>query len=118
MGTSHLHRTDFSKQTPITSADVVLNGNWGASPTLDVVAGSNDQRGGIIVTPDTGAAGTPGWTLTFRDGAWDSAPFALVVRAGASPPPSNTTTITTLTIIQSGAFVVGTPIVYDYFVIG
>ena len=53
--------------------------NWGTSPSIAPGANDNDQRGTITITSGTGAptnANTA--TLTFKDGAFPTAPIAVV----------------------------------------
>lgn len=74
-------RLDGSNASAVVAADFALGVGWGdGTPTVEVVAGSTDQRGTIIVTSDgaSQAQATATVTLTFTDGAYASAPFAIV----------------------------------------
>lgn len=66
--------------TALAAADVAISASWGASATFAVRSGSNDECGVIEVS--TNAADTPTAvptvTVTFKDGTWGTAPFALV----------------------------------------
>lgn len=67
--------------TAVTTANFVLGAGWGGSTTV-VTAGSNDQRGELVITGVTGgglAQATATVTFTFADGAYAAAPWAFAV---------------------------------------
>lgn len=93
-------------------------GQWGVGSTF--TASGNDQRGQIDVVNAAAAGANPTVTITFRDGAWPTTPFALVVRndALAAAPVTWVTTTTTLVItLNAAAAGVGT-YKFAYFLLG
>jgi hypothetical protein len=95
---------------------------WGSSATVSVYGGSTDQRGQIAVTASgSGVAASPTLTLTFHNGTWFTAPFAIVGRNDTSAPPRAPTwrtTPTTLVITFPGAPVAGVSYKFAWMVIG
>lgn len=72
-------RIDGSVGTAAVAADFALGAGWGAT-TKVVTAGSNAQRGELVLTCATGgglAQATATVTFTFPDGAFASAPFPM-----------------------------------------
>lgn len=88
--------------------DFVLSAGWGASASIDQLsATATDLSGRLRVTAaGAGLAASPTITLTFKDGAFNSAPFAVVTRtSGGSQmtvPFSVTTTTTTMVLTLEG----------------
>lgn len=73
-------RLDGSIGTASVAADFVLGAGWGGS-TFEVTAGSNDQRGELIITCATGgglAQATATIVHTYKDGAWAAKPWCTV----------------------------------------
>jgi hypothetical protein len=107
--------------TGLTSSDFSLWG-WGSSPTVTVYPGSTDQRGQITVTVSgSGMEANPTLTLTFHDGTWLNAPFAVVGRNDPFPPvgtPIWSTTSRTLVITLQGTPVAGSYYTFAWVVIG
>lgn len=88
-------------------SDYALSAGWGNTATAAVAVGSNDSRFQIGVTAaGTGQGANPTITLTFKDGAWPAAPFALVCRVSGgnqlAVPVHVTTTTTTLVVTFQG----------------
>ncbi len=105
--------------------DVALGAGWGGTATVAVTAGSNDQRGEIVVTASatTPAQATSTVTLTFKR-AFGNTPFAIVIQSAndeaavVQPARDVVATATTLTF-KSSVVPVATKIYkYAYFVIG
>ena len=69
--------------TATQNSDYGLSG-WGSGASVAVLAGSYDGQGTFTVTCGTSPTSNPTITLTFADGAWDSAPFALAVQNGGT----------------------------------
>lgn len=101
-------RIAFKGGTAEATTDWAASAGWGASATVSAVSG-NDSRGTVTVT--TNAADTPTAnptvTLTFKDGTWTTAPFAVSCMVSSSTGPINvpvtiTTTATTLVIQYNG----------------
>lgn len=73
-------RLDGSLQrTTLASSHFTLGAGWGTTPILAITSGSTDQRGSFTITADaTPTQATATIVITFADGAYASAPFALV----------------------------------------
>jgi hypothetical protein len=107
--------------TGLAPSDFSLSG-WGSSASVSVYPGSTDQRGQIVVTANgSGIGANPTVTLTFHDGTWFSAPFAIVGRNDANAPagaPTWSITPTTLVITFQGTPVAGRYYTFTWMVIG
>ncbi|VVB52847.1 Uncharacterised protein [uncultured archaeon] len=109
-----LRRILATKGTSLVAGDFVLSG-WGTGASVAVTSGSTDTRGQITVTVGTAPAPNPTTTLTFKNGAFAVAPFAIAKQQGGTQPLTTieeSTTTTTLVITF-----VGTPIVADTVII-
>jgi hypothetical protein len=63
-----------------------LGAGWGTTASVIGVAG-NDVVGQITITSNgTGQAINAGFTLTFHDGTWTTAPLCIVIRADGFAP--------------------------------
>lgn len=114
---AYFDRISGSQGTSLATTDFALGGSWGATAAVSAVTGT-DTRFLVTVSGATGA-GTTGATLvlTFKDGAWASAPFAAVSMSSTSSalgaigaglvPVTVTTSTTTLTITVNGAPQIG-----------
>lgn len=96
-------RLDGSNGTAVVAGDFALGAGWGNTASIAVTSGSTDQRGEVTVTSaGTGQSqATATVTLTFTDGAYASAPFAVVCRGGGTATETDgvtavATTTTTL----------------------
>jgi hypothetical protein len=120
-GDYFVNRLQANYGTGLASSDFSLSG-WGSSASVSVYPGSNDQRGEIAVTAaGSGMAANPTVTLTFHDGTWFAAPFAVVGRNDANAPagtPTWRTTATTLVITFQGTPVAGSYYTFTWMVIG
>lgn len=124
---SHGGRIDGSLGTAHTAADAswALGAGWGTTATFAIAAGSTDQRGVITVTSSgTGQAqATANVTLTFKDGAYASTPFAIVTLQSSSnavteaQPTQVTSTTTALSFRHSVLPVAAATYRYSYVVI-
>ncbi len=100
-------RLGLTGGTSVATTDWALTAGWGAGATISAVTG-NDSRGTVTVT--TNVADTPALnptiTLTFKDGTWTSAPFAMAnmntASTGILGAASSSTTATTLVIQFDG----------------
>ena len=103
-------------------SDWALSAGFGSTASVAVVSGSNDQRGRITITSaGTGQGANPTATLTFKDGTWGTAPYAIVCRGGGnqlSVPVSVSCTATTLVITFVGTPVAAETYTIDYLVEG
>lgn len=109
--------------TAIVAGDFTLSAGFGATRSISAVTtGTRDMRGQFQVTAaGAGLAANPTITLTFKDGAFPAAPFAMVLRNGGSQPLVQTTWSTTATTLV--ITFVGTPVAaevygYNYMVMG
>jgi hypothetical protein len=95
---------------------------WGSSATVSIYPRSTDQRGQIAVTANgSGVGANPTITLTFHNGPWFTAPFAVVGRNDPNAPgraPTWRTTPTTLVITFQGTPVAGSVYRFAWMVIG
>jgi hypothetical protein len=121
-GDIHQDRIYADDDTAMSSTDFALSAGWGSTSTVSPISGSRDTRGALTVTTSgTGFAGGATITITFRDGAYAAAPFAIVVQAGGSGTreiPFYTITSTTLTIFRASAPAGGQTYIYSWQVIG
>jgi hypothetical protein len=93
--------------TALVAGDFALSAGFGASASISAIAtGTNDSRGRITITAaGAGVGANPTCTLTFKDGTWTTAPFAIVCRSGGSQPTiafDVTTTATTAVFTFKG----------------
>lgn len=118
-----VRRLQAKQGTALVAGDFALSAGWGTTATVsNVTSGSRDTRGEITVTSaGTGQAANPTITLTFKNGAFAAAPFALVARNGGSQPAVLPTWITlsaTLTITFPGTPIAGQSYLFDFMVMG
>ena len=102
-------------------ADTAPTGWGGAGYVLAFTAGSTDARGRFIITAGAAPALNPTLALTFRDGAWRQAPFAIVAMNGGTGVQAFSTwtlTTTVLTITYPGTPVAGLTYTFEYVVLG
>jgi hypothetical protein len=108
--------------TPLTLGDFSLSSGWGSSATVSVYSGSTDQRGQITVTANgSGMGANPTLTLTFHDGTWFAAPFAVVGRNDPNAPagtPTWSTTPTTLVITFPTTPIAGATYQFTWMIMG
>jgi len=79
-------RTAFSEGTAIVAGDFALSAGWGDTASV-ASAGGTDAQGFVEVQANgSGIAADPTITLTFTDGAWGSAPVAILQRNDTSSP--------------------------------
>lgn len=82
-------RFDSHQGTALVAADFVASAEWGTSPVLTVVGGT-DQAASITIQAKTTTSASPKITLTFKDGTWTNVPVVIaqrtdVVAATAAP---------------------------------
>lgn len=109
-------RFDAKQNTSHVIGDYALSGGFGTTASVALTAGTNDMRGQITVTSaGTGQGANPTITLTFKDGTFTVAPFAVVARNGGSQRTVTvdvTTTATTMIITF-----LGTPVAAETYLI-
>lgn len=92
----------------LVAGDFALSAGWGATAILDQLqSSSSDLSGRLRVTASgAGLAASPTITLTFKDGAFTTAPFVVVSRtSGGSQmtvPFSVSSTTTTMVLTLEG----------------
>jgi hypothetical protein len=93
-------RLDGSLQkTTVVAGDFALGAGWGGS-TLAVTAGSTDQRGEFTITCATGgglAQATATVTFTFKDGAFNAAPWPIAVSSNDNSVDTGRFALTSVT---------------------
>jgi hypothetical protein len=98
-----------------------LHANWGDAASVGTITGTG-QRGRFTVTSSGSSQGAnPTVTITFPDGAWPSAPHAVVGRAGGDQltvADTWSTTTTTLVITFNGTPVAAQTYVYEFILMG
>jgi hypothetical protein len=106
----------------LSSSDFSLSSGWGSSASVYVSLGSTDQRGQIAVTANgAGMAANPTVTLTFHNGTWFAAPFAVVGRNDPNTPagtPTWNTTPTTLVIMFPTTPTAGATYKFTWIIMG
>lgn len=112
-----------NRATVLVAGDFALSAGWGATPTTTVGGSSRDTRGKVTLTPGgAGIGANPTWTLTFKDGTYTNAPFALVnmnaLGTGAAVIVGVSTTATTMVVTYIGTPVGGNTYIFDWIVVG
>jgi hypothetical protein len=121
-GNTNLKRIKANQGSSLVVGDVGGLTGWGSTATVASVAG-NDTIGQIVITSNgTGQAFNAGFTLTFHDGTWTTAPLCLVVRAdGFSPQGAmipNGATATTAAFFFNAVPVAGVTYIADFMCVG
>ena len=89
-----------------TAADFALGAGWGNTAEAVLATGSNDQRGTLTLTASGAryAQATATVVHTFADGAWASAPFAMVNVTSNSAIDEGHVVVTTTTTAATWTF--------------
>lgn len=109
----------YGEGAQLTASDVTLSAEWGTGPTVSV--SGTDLRGEVSVTAGTTPGANPTVTITFKGGAFPSAPFAIVRRKDSTSPyeePTWTTSTTQLVITFPATPVAGSTYTFSWVVIG
>lgn len=78
-------RISASLGKALVAGDFALSAGFGTTASIAVSSGSTVARGEATITSaGTGQGANPTCTLTFPDGAYDAAPFAVASRSGGS----------------------------------
>lgn len=108
--------------TALVSADIAGSATWGSTSVLSITSGSTDQRGQLSMAANgAGIGANPTLTITFKDGTWTTAPFAVVTVQDSvltTLSCSIALTATTLTITFCGTPVAGRSYGFNYIVMG
>lgn len=101
-------RYDSHQSTALVAGDFAASAEWGTSPVLAVVGGT-DQAASITIQAKATTSANPTITLTFKDGTWTVAPIVVahrtdVVAATAAPGATVTnqwvvTSVTATTVV-------------------
>jgi len=100
-------RLDGSLQkSAAVAGDFVLGAGWGGTATMELAAGSTDQRGRLTITASasTPAQATATVVHTFADGAYGSAPFPILTVTSNSALDEGHVTCTTTTTAATWTF--------------
>ncbi len=125
LGGTGARRFAVTGGTATATTDWALTSGWGAGATISAVTG-NDVRGTVTVTTDVLDTPTlnPVITLTFKNGTWTTAPFAIsnINNNGTGPmgAASSKTTATTLvlTFIGTPTALSSLTYIFNYWVLG
>lgn len=99
----------------LVAGDFALSAGFGSTASIAVASGSTVARGEATITSaGTGQAANPTCTLTFPDGAFDAAPFAVASRAGGSQR-SVPMEVTTRAVGSLAFSLVGTPVAAETY---
>lgn len=102
--------SNYRGGTAIASTDVTLSGFGTGASVSAVKSGSTDTRGAFTVTAGSTPSANPTATLTFKDGAFEAAPFAVACRgAGTAADLGMTATISSTTTTTAVIKMIGTP---------
>lgn len=107
--------------TLLVAGDIALSAGWGSTASVSSIAGTDQRTRFTITSAGSGQGANPTATLTFTDGTWTTAPFAVVSRNGgdqASVLPTWTTTATTLVITFPGTPSAGQTFSFEALVMG
>lgn len=131
VGTFMDSNTDMKAQTygqrtkatgaALVAGDIALSAGWGATASVSAISGKDQRFRFTITSAGAGQAANPTATLTFKDGSWNVAPFAVVSRNGGNQPavlPTWTTTTTTLVITFPGTPVAAETYTFEGVVLG
>jgi len=117
-----LYRLYCDQGTSHVNGDWVLSAGWGSTATATVAASSKDNRFMVtILCQGSGIAANPTATLTFKNGTFTSAPFAVLNWSGGTgnvqTSPLWTTTATTLVVTHKDS-VDNVPSSGDTYILG
>ena len=107
--------------TALVTGDFALSGGWGTTASVGSLSGTDQRAKFTVTSAGTGQGANPTITLTFTDGTWLAAPFALVSRNGgnqAAVLPTWTTTTSTLVITFPGTPVAAETYTLEFIVLG
>jgi hypothetical protein len=115
-GTAGFKRTCNFLGTPLVAGDFAASAEWGTSPVITVVGGT-DGCASVTIQAKATTAASPTLTLTFKDGAWTTIPVVIPARTdivAATAAPGATVTnewvVTSVTSTQAVFTFLGTPV--------
>lgn len=119
---SMFKRVFADQGTSHVNGDWALSAGWGVGSTAVVAASSKDNRFRVTITAAGVPAANPTATLTFKDGTFTNAPFAVFGFSGGTGviavPPEWTTTATTLVATYVGTPVAGQTYILEGVLLG
>ena len=106
--------------TALVAGDFALSSKWGSAASVASISGTDSRCTFTVASAGTGQATGATVALTFKDGAWATAPFAMVVRNGGhqAVQPAWTTTATRLVITFPDVPVAGQTYTFSTLVMG
>lgn len=100
-----LHRPKYAGTALETTDFALIASGWGTGASVSSVDGT-DAAFRVQITAGSSPTASPSLTLTYKDGAFGTAPFAIVQRTGGNDTSLSvlvaTTTTTVLTVTMSG----------------
>jgi len=118
----HSRRIRADAGTSLVSGDFALSAGWGASGAIGTLTGTDNRFRATITANGAGPAANPTIVLTFKDGTWTTAPFAVVSRGGGSQPTVQfevtTVTATALTLTFQGTPVGAETYIFSVICVG
>jgi hypothetical protein len=120
-GVAGFLRISGSQGAALVAGDFVLSAGFGTTASIGTITGTDTASRFTVTSAGTGQGANPTITLTFKNGAWTTAPFAIVARAGGSQltvVATWTVTTTTLVITFNGTPVAGETYTFSTFVMG
>jgi hypothetical protein len=119
-GTTPFNRLRANQGSALVSGDWSLGGNWGTSPSLSSIMGT-DSGGAVTVNSGTGSPGAnPTLSLVFHDGAWATAPIVVFSAGGPVGLVWNITSRSTtgFTVTFSGTPAASTAYGFNFIAVG
>lgn len=107
--------------TTLTTGNFSISTGWGSTRSVDTISGSDNRFKFRVNSAGTGQAANPTITITFAEGAFAVAPFAIVVRNGGNQittPFIWSESTTALTITFVGTPVAGEQYLFEVHLIG
>jgi hypothetical protein len=104
-GDTNIRRVRATIGTALVAGDIALSAGWGSTASVSAISGTDQRFRFTVTSAGTGQAANPTATLTFKDGTWTTAPYAVCSRNGGNQPavlPTWTTTATTLVLTFPG----------------
>lgn len=109
-------RYDSHVGTALVAGDFAASANWGTSPVIAVVGGT-DQAASLTIQAKATTGAAPTLTLTFKDGTWTNVPIVVAQRtdvvAATAAPDATVTNQWVVTSVTATAVVFtfnGTPV--------
>lgn len=125
MGQTSMQKIRFDRLPALPAANLAISADWPGGTTAAFAAGSNDERGQIVVSVGGGTSGPNPKTVTVTfveaweyKGSLSVGPFVVVTRNADTQPSITTRSTTGFTFTQTGVIQLNNPITYNYMVVG